>query len=75
VAKKAEYKGSLDNTTPLHLAAKNGHTHIIKQMIKMYGSIIDINETNDAGMTAHCFASYKGHLDTLIVIPYLFNLI
>ena len=34
-------------------------------MLSRYGSLVDINEAKDNGLTAACLAAYKGHLDAL----------
>ena len=58
---------NLDGNTPLHFAAKNGHSEIVQQFMDKtnYDKSIDVNAKNQSGFTPLHYASENGHFDVV----------
>ena len=59
---KADKKGK----TPLHIAAENGHTEIVKALLT--GEGIDINARGDSNLTPLHYAARNGHIEVVEVL-------
>ena len=57
----------LDGNTPLHFAAKNGHSEIVQQFMDWtnQNKSIDVNAKNQSGFTPLHYASENGHFDVV----------
>ena len=50
--------GVFHNVTPLYVAAQNGHTHVVMELIKAGA---DVNQATSAGATPLFIAACNGH--------------
>ena len=50
--------GVLHNVTPLYVAAQEGHTHVVMELIKAGA---DVNQANSEGFTPLYIAACNGH--------------
>mmetsp|Transcript_40755 Transcript_40755/g.53679 ORF Transcript_40755/g.53679 Transcript_40755/m.53679 type:complete len:737 (+) Transcript_40755:190-2400(+) len=62
------YSKGYNSYTPLHLAAENGHLHVVKMLIEKYQA--DGNTKNDFGSTPLHVACRRGNIE---VVRYLCN--